>query len=202
MLAHDIGVLSATTAFGKTVLAAWLIARRGVNTLVVVHRRQLLEQWVERLATFLGLPVKAIGKIGGGRKKPTGSLDVAIMQSLARKGVVDDRVGEYGHLVVDECHHLSAQSFEQVARGAKARFVTGLSATMRERTATTRSSSCSAAPYVIASMPSSRLGRGRSRTRCMFGPQVFGRPYRQTQTPGFSSSSCMANSSRTKTAIT
>ncbi|MBS3820179.1 MAG: DEAD/DEAH box helicase family protein [Planctomycetes bacterium] len=133
MLAHDIGVLSATTAFGKTVLAAWLIAQRGVNTLIVVHRRQLLEQWVERLTTFLGLPIKAIGKIGGGRKKPTGSLDVAIMQSLVRKRVVDDRVGEYGHLVVDECHHLSAQSFEQVARRAKARFVTGLSATVARK---------------------------------------------------------------------
>ena len=133
MLAHDIGVLSATTAFGKTVLAAWLIAQRGVNTLIVVHRRQLLEQWVERLATFLGVPAKAIGKIGGGRKKPTGLLDVAIMQSLVRKGVVDDRVGEYGHLVVDECHHLSAQSFEQVARRAKARFVTGLSATVARK---------------------------------------------------------------------
>jgi len=133
MLAHDIGVLSATTAFGKTVVAAWLIAQRGVNTFIVVHRRQLLEQWVERLATFLGLPAKAIGKIGGGRKKPTGSLDVAIMQSLVRKGVVDDRVGEYGHLVVDECHHLSAQSFEQVARRSKARFVTGLSATVARK---------------------------------------------------------------------
>jgi len=133
MLAQDIGVLSATTAFGKTVLAAWLVAQRGVNTLVVVHRRQLLEQWVERLATFLGLPVKAIGKIGGGRKNPTGSLDVAIMQSLVRKGVVDDRVGEYGHLVFDECHHLSAPSFEQVARRAKARFVTGLSATVARK---------------------------------------------------------------------
>lgn len=133
MLAHDIGVLSATTAFGKTVLAAWLIAQREVNTLIVVHRRQLLEQWVERLATFLGLSPKAIGKIGGGREKPTGSLDVAIMQSLVHKGVVDDRVGEYGHLVVDECHHLSAQSFEQVARRAKAKYVTGLSATVARK---------------------------------------------------------------------
>lgn len=133
ILAHDIGVLSATTAFGKTVLAAWLIAQRGVNTLVLVHRRQLLEQWVERLATFLGLQAKQIGKIGGGRRKPMGALDVAIIQSLVRKGVVDDRVGEYGHLVVDECHHLSAQSFEQVARSAKARFVTGLSATVTRK---------------------------------------------------------------------
>jgi len=133
LIAHDIGVLSATTAFGKTVVAAWLTAKRGVNTLVLVHRRQLLEQWVERLATFLGLPVKAIGRIGGGRKKPTGMLDVAVIQSLVRKGVVDDRVGEYGHLVVDECHHLPAQSFEQVARRAKARFITGLSATVTRK---------------------------------------------------------------------
>ncbi len=133
MLAHDIGVLSATTAFGKTVLAAWLIAQRGVNTLILVHRRQLLEQWVERLATFLGLLAKQIGKIGGGRRKPTGALDVGIIQSLVRRGVVDDRVGEYGHLVVDECHHLSAQSFEQVARSAKAKYVTGLSATVTRK---------------------------------------------------------------------
>ena len=89
MLAHDTGVLSATTAFGKTVIAAWLIAQRGVNTLVLVHRRQLLEQWVERLSAFLDLPSKAIGRIGGGQRKPTGSLDVAVIQSLVRKGVVE-----------------------------------------------------------------------------------------------------------------
>ncbi|MCL2700402.1 MAG: DEAD/DEAH box helicase family protein [Phycisphaerae bacterium] len=133
MLAHDTGVLSATTAFGKTVLAAWLIAQRRVNTLVLVHRRQLLEQWAERLATFLNLHPNAVGRIGGGRKKSTGSLDVAVIQSLVRKGVVDDRVGEYGQLIVDECHHLSAQSFEQVARRAKAKYVTGLSATVARK---------------------------------------------------------------------
>ena len=130
LLAHDMGVLSATTAFGKTVVAAWLIAERRVNTLVLVHRRQLLEQWVERLSTFLGLPPVAIGRIGGGRSRPTGSLDVAVIQSLCRKGAVSDRVAEYGQLVVDECHHLSARSFEQVVRRAKAKYVLGLSATV------------------------------------------------------------------------
>jgi superfamily II DNA or RNA helicase/very-short-patch-repair endonuclease len=133
MLAHDTGVLAASTAFGKTVVAAWLIAQRGVNTLVLVHRRQLQQQWIERLSNFLGMPVRAIGRIGGGRKKPTGLLDVAVIQSLVRKGVVDDLVGNYGHLIVDECHHLSAQSFEQVAREAKAKFVTGLSATVTRK---------------------------------------------------------------------
>jgi superfamily II DNA or RNA helicase/very-short-patch-repair endonuclease len=129
MLAHETGVLAATTAFGKTVVAAWLIAQRRVNTLVLVHRRQLLDQWVERLSAFLDLPDKAIGAIGGGRDRPIGLIDVAVIQSLVRKGVVDDRVANYGQLIVDECHHLSAQSFEHVARQAKARFVLGLSAT-------------------------------------------------------------------------
>jgi len=133
MAAHDCGVLSATTAFGKTVIAAWLIAKRGINTLVLVHRQQLLEQWLARLSTFLDLPIDAIGRIGGGRKKATGALDVALLQSLVRKGVVDDRVGDYGYLVVDECHHLSARSFELVARRAKPRFVTGLSATVARK---------------------------------------------------------------------
>ena len=71
MLQHDIGVLAATTAFGKTVVAAWLIAERGVNTLVLVHRRQLLDQWVERLSTFLNVNNRGIGRIGGGRSAPT-----------------------------------------------------------------------------------------------------------------------------------
>jgi superfamily II DNA or RNA helicase/very-short-patch-repair endonuclease len=133
ILAHDIGVLSAATAFGKTVIATWLIAQRGVNTLVIVHRRQLLEQWIEHLAALLDLPSKTIGRIGGGRKKATGSLDVAIIQSLVRKGVVRDCVADYGHIIVDECHHLPAHSFEQVVRRGRAKFVTGLSATVARK---------------------------------------------------------------------
>jgi hypothetical protein len=133
MLRHETGVLAATTAFGKTIIAAWLIAQRGVNTLVLVHRRQLLDQWIERLSTFLDVPTKSIGRIGGGRNRPTGQIDVGIIQSLVRKGVVDDRVAEYGHVIVDECHHLSAHSFEQVVRRSKARFVVGLSATVARK---------------------------------------------------------------------
>lgn len=133
MVAHDTGVLAATTAFGKTVVAAWLIARRRVNTLVLVHRRQLLDQWVERLSTFLGLPAKSIGRVSGGRARTTGSIDVALIQSLIKKGVVDDRVADYGHVIVDECHHLSARTFEAVVRQAKARFVVGLSATVTRK---------------------------------------------------------------------
>ena len=133
MLAHDNGVLSATTAFGKTVVGAWLIAARQVNTLVLVHRRQLMDQWRERLATFLDLPPNAIGMIGGGRARPTGAIDVAVIQSLNKKGVVADLVADYGQVIVDECHHLSAFSFEQVMRQVKARYVAGLTATPERR---------------------------------------------------------------------
>jgi len=129
MLAHETGVLAAGTAFGKTVLAAWLIAQRGVNTLILVNRQQLQAQWVARLSLFLNIPEKEIGKIGGGHRKVTGKLDVALIQSLGRKGQVDDRVAAYGYVIADECHTLSAPTFERVVRRAKARYVTGLSAT-------------------------------------------------------------------------
>ena len=130
LIKHDIGVLSASTAFGKTVIGAWLIAQRKVNTLVIVHRRQLMDQWVESLQSFLGLGKKEIGQIGGGKHKITGTVDIAMIQSLINKGTVNDLVGNYGHIIVDECHHISAASFEQVIRQAKARFITGLSATV------------------------------------------------------------------------
>ncbi len=129
LLPHDAGLLCATTAFGKTVVAAWLIAARAVNTLVLVHRTQLLEQWRERLSAFLGVPVEAIGQIGGAKNRPTGLLDVATFQSLHRKGRVKDLVADYGHVVVDECHHVPAFGFEQVLRQVKARYVLGLTAT-------------------------------------------------------------------------
>jgi superfamily II DNA or RNA helicase len=130
LLKDDIGVLSASTAFGKTVIGAWLIAQRKVNTLVIVHRRQLMDQWVESLQSFLGLGKKEIGQIGGGKNKITGTVDVAMIQSLVDKGTVNDLVGNYGHIIVDECHHISAARFEQVIRQAKSRYITGLSATV------------------------------------------------------------------------
>ena len=130
LLQYETGVLSASTAFGKTVIAAYLIAQQKVNTLVVVHRRQLLDHWLKILCQFFELTPDEIGQIGGGRHKPTGKIDIAMIQSLSRKGVVDDIVGKYGYLIVDECHHISAVSFEQVARQSKARYLTGLSATI------------------------------------------------------------------------
>ena len=133
LLTHETGVLAAATGFGKTVVAASVIASRGVNTLVLVHRRQLMDQWTAQLGAFLDLPESAIGRIGGGKRRPGGIVDVGMLQSLERGNVVDDVVAGYGHLVVDECHHLSAVSFEAVARRARARYVMGLSATVTRK---------------------------------------------------------------------
>jgi superfamily II DNA or RNA helicase len=130
LIKYDIGVLSASTAFGKTVIGAWLIAERKVNTLVIVHRGQLMDQWVESLQSFLGLGKKEVGQIGGGKHKITEMVDVAMIQSLVDKGTVNDLVGNYGQIIMDECHHISATSFEQVIRQAKGRYITGLSATV------------------------------------------------------------------------
>lgn len=127
MLKHNNGILSATTAFGKTVVAIWMITQRQTNTLVIVHRRQLMNQWVERLKCFLQEP--EIGQIGGGIDKRTGKIDVAIIQSLTHKHAVKELVKDYGMVIVDECHHISAFSFEQVLKSARAKYVYGLTAT-------------------------------------------------------------------------
>ena len=129
LLKSDAGVLCAPTAFGKTVTAAALIARRGVNTLVLVHRTSLLQQWRERLRAFLALGDDAIGTIGGGKNRPGGRIDIAVMQSLSRQGEVNPLVERYGHVIVDECHHVGAASFDAILKAAKARFVLGLTAT-------------------------------------------------------------------------
>lgn len=127
--AHDTGILCAPTAFGKTVSAAALIARRRVNTLVLVHRTELLRQWQERLQAFLGVGKDVVGTIGGGKPKITGQVDIAVMQSLSRKGEISELVKNYGQIIVDECHHLSAVSFEALLRSSSARYVLGLTAT-------------------------------------------------------------------------
>ncbi len=127
--AYDEGILCAPTAFGKTAVAAWLIAKRKVNTLILVHRQQLLDQWQERLAMFLNTLATSIGHIGGGKMHRTGCIDVAVIQSLYQKDAVKDFVAEYGQVIVDECHHLSAFTFEQVMRQVKAKYVVGLTAT-------------------------------------------------------------------------
>ncbi len=133
LLGQETGIIVAPPGAGKTVVGAFLAAARGRSTLVLVHRRPLLDQWIAQLALFLGLQQADIGQIGGGRRRPNGRLDVAMLQSLARGGAVDDAVAGYGHVIVDECHHVPAVSFERVLSEVKARHLTGLTATPRRR---------------------------------------------------------------------
>jgi superfamily II DNA or RNA helicase len=133
MLTGDAGVLCAPPGSGKTVIAARLIAERRCSTLVLVHRRPLLDQWVERLDDFLDVGSDGIGTIVGGRERPTGRVDVAMVQSLARHNALDRLLGQYSHVVVDECHHVPAVTTERVLRTAPARYVTGLTATPKRR---------------------------------------------------------------------
>ena len=133
LLAHEIGVLCAPAGAGKTVMGAHLIADRGRSTLVLVHRKPLVEQWVARLREFLDLSDEAVGVLGGGRRQPTGGVDVATVQSLTRSETDPTLLGAYGHIVVDECHHVPAVSIERVLSSCPARFVTGLTATPYRR---------------------------------------------------------------------
>jgi superfamily II DNA or RNA helicase len=148
MLRHDCGVLSAATAFGKTVIAAKLIAERKTNTLILTHRQQLLLQWMAKLAEFLDVdeelsvlskklgrkPIQSlIGQIGAGKENPGGVIDVAIMQSLTSGGEVKECVKDYGMVIVDECHHVSAPSFEQILKRVHAKYIYGLTATPARR---------------------------------------------------------------------
>ena len=144
LLEHRNGVLSATTAFGKTVIAAYLIGLRKVNTLVLVHTQALLNQWKVSLSEFLEinevlpeLPKKRgrkkerslIGQLGGTKNTLSGFVDIAIIQSLISGEEVRELVKDYGMVIVDECHHVSAVSFERVMKEVNAKYVYGLTAT-------------------------------------------------------------------------
>ena len=146
LFTESIGVLSATTAFGKTVIGAWLIGQRKINTLILVQSSALLEQWKSSLEQFLDiqellpeLPKKRgrkkklhlIGQIGGGKNTRSGIVDIAIMQSLfeGEENSVKEFVEEYGMFIVDECHHIAAFTFENILKSVKAKYVYGLSAT-------------------------------------------------------------------------
>jgi len=133
ILKHDNGIIVAPPGFGKTVLGTYLIAQRKCNTLILVHRQPLLEQWRSQIGIFLDRDSKSVGQLGGGKRKLTGEIDVAMIQSLSRKDSVDDIVAEYGQVIIDECHHLPAISFERVLSEVKARYVVGLTATPQRR---------------------------------------------------------------------
>jgi superfamily II DNA or RNA helicase len=133
LAAHDLGMLVAPPGSGKTVVGCGLIARHRVPTLVIVDRKPLVEQWRERLVTHLDLDVKQIGQLGGGRSKTKGVVDVVMVQSLARRDDVAEFTAGYGLVIVDECHHVPAVSFERAVREIPVRRWVGLTATPYRR---------------------------------------------------------------------
>lgn len=130
IIEKDFGILSAPTAFGKTVLATKIISKRKVSTLILLHRKQLAEQWKEKIKEFLNIDC---GIIGGGKNKPTGIIDVAIMQSLIKREDIEEFLSNYGQLIVDECHHLAAYKFEQIAKFFRGKYIIGLTATYERK---------------------------------------------------------------------
>ena len=133
LVPHRLGVLVAPPGSGKTVIACGLIAHRRLPALIVVDRQPLVEQWRERLGEHLGIAAKEIGQLGGGRNKAKGVIDIAMAQSLARRDNLAEIAQAYGLVVVDECHHVPAVTFERVVRQMPVRYWLGLTATPYRR---------------------------------------------------------------------
>jgi hypothetical protein len=133
LLAHEQGLLVAPPGIGKTMMACAVIASRNVPTLVLVHRKPLLDQWRVQIMNSLGLTKKEIGQIGGGRNRQSGLIDLAMIQSLNNESDIEERLEKYGLIVVDECHHIPAVSFEKVINRAPIRHILGLTATPYRR---------------------------------------------------------------------
>lgn len=144
LLRFDCGTLHASTAFGKTVTAAAMIAEKKVNTLILVHNKSLLQQWRNRLNEFLDIDFKPDETTKGrGRRKKfqqfgglssdettlNGKIDIALIQSCIESNEVKPFIRNYGMVIVDECHHVPAVSFENVLKGINAKYVYGLTAT-------------------------------------------------------------------------
>ena len=129
LLKYETGILCAATGFGKTVVGAKIISELKTNVLVLVNRNNLLEQWKERLAYFLNIDKKEIGQLGASKNNLNGKLDIASFQSLAKKDNLDEIVKDYGLVIVDECHHVAAFSFEKVLKSVRGKYVYGLTAT-------------------------------------------------------------------------
>ena len=129
LISHETGVLCATTGFGKTVIGAKIISELKTNTLVIVNRNNLLDQWKERLSYFLDINKKEIGQCGASKENLNGKLDVASFQSLFKKDNLEELVKNYGLVIVDECHHVAAFSFEKVLKSIRSKYVYGLTAT-------------------------------------------------------------------------
>jgi len=133
VLQHDQGVIVAPSGSGKTIIGLELIARRALPALILVHRKPILDQWVERTQTFLGIPKLKIGRYSGVKKKIGRHITIALLQSLSRKGDLGEFTKQFGTVIVDECHHIPAKTFRQVVAQLNPRFLYGLTATPKRK---------------------------------------------------------------------
>ena len=128
MMENDEGILVAPPGAGKTVMGCAAIAHRGVATLILAHRKPLLDQWRERLAQFLGLAKRQIHSLGKSRNCEA-PVALGMLQTLARSASPAALLAPYAHVIIDECHHVPAASFEAAMKQCSARFILGLTAT-------------------------------------------------------------------------
>ena len=147
LLEHDYGILSATTSFGKTVISAYLIGERKVNTLILLQRKDLLDQWINELNKFLIIDEQpptyktksgrekkrdsVIGCLTGNKNSLTGIIDVAMIGSIYSKGNFNEFFNSYGMVIMDECHHCGSDTSIKVMQKVNARYVYGVSATIK-----------------------------------------------------------------------
>ena len=133
VLSDDMGVLVAPPGAGKTVMGCYAVAERNVPTLILAHRKPILDQWRNQLGELLGLSPRLVGQVGGGRNRQTGIIDLGMMQSLKRFDDLEAFFSKYGFIIVDECHHLPAFTFEACVKRAPVRYILGLTATPYRR---------------------------------------------------------------------
>lgn len=126
---NDLGILCAPPGAGKTVMGCAVIAQRKVSTLILVHRQHLMDQWKKQITRFLGIPPKEIGSMSGTKKKLTGQVDIASLMSLSNVEDFSEIGQRYSQIIIDECHHVPAKSFEVILKRLPSRYILGLTAT-------------------------------------------------------------------------
>lgn len=129
----DFGVIVAPSGSGKTVIGLELVAQKSQPTLILVHREQLLNQWIERIESFLGIPKTEIGQISGRKKKVGKQITVAMMQSLVKMATIDDLANQFGTIIIDECHHIPAKTFRELIVKFNPYYLYGLTATPKRK---------------------------------------------------------------------
>jgi len=129
LLLSESGVLVAPPGSGKTIVGIELIARLGQPTLILVHKKQIFDQWVERVESFLNIPKKNIGQIGSNKKKIGDQVTVAMIQTLNKSEIIQEILNKFGLIIVDECHHVPAKMFRSVITKFNPYYLYGLTAT-------------------------------------------------------------------------